>query len=194
MGYAKNLKMEFPFIKGSETTLGATLKYLRTRFTLDESTSNDPVFSGGQKTDAVTGDVGALVRKGSISTGLSFKNVTEPDFGLKESDRVPLETRFSGAYAGHFWFLENTTVAIDLVLVRNETNLCAGWENIFFNDQAAFRLGVNRDEFTAGLGWRYVAARPSLDLGFDYVYVLPLDMVDNQAATQRLTFNVRFGR
>lgn len=194
LGYARILKRELPFLKGSDVSFGANLKYMRTRYTLDAATAADPVFADGHKTDAWTGDLGTLVRKGPVTAGLAFQNVNEPSFGFQEKDQVPLITRLSGAYAGRLWFLENTTVALDLVFVRNSTRLCAGWENIFFKDQAAFRLGVNPDEFTTGLGWRYVAARPRLDLGLDYAYVLPLNTAENQAVTHRLSFNVRFGR
>ena len=194
LGYARDVGVEVPFIEGSDIALGVNLKYMRTHYTNDSSTTNDPVFAGGKKTDAVTGDIGALVRAGAVTTGLSFRNVTEPDFGFKESDRVPMETRLSGSYAGRLWFLDNMTLALDLVFTRDDTRLCAGWENVFFGDQGAVRLGVNPDEFTTGLGWRYVAARPALDLGIDYAYVLPLDMADNQSVTHRFSLNVRFGR
>lgn len=194
VGYARTLKTEFPFLTGSDVSVGANVKYMRTRYTLDESSAGDPVFADGNKTDAFTGDLGALVRKGPVAAGVTFQNLNEPNFGFQEKDQVPLTTRLSGAYGGHLWFLENATVALDLILVRNSTRLCAGWENFFFKDQAAFRLGLNPDEFTTGLGWRYVAARPRLDLGLDYAYVLPLNTAENQAVTHRLSLNIRFAR
>lgn len=194
LGYARAITRELPFLKGSDMLFGANLRYMRTRYTLDAAAAADPVFADGNNADGWTGDLGGLVRKGPVTAGLAFQNVNEPNFGFQEKDRVPLSTRLSGAYAGHLWFLENMTLALDLVLVQKNTRLCAGWENMFFKDQAAFRLGVTRDEFTTGLGWRYVAARPRLDLGLDYAYVLPLTMAENQAVTHRFSFNVRFGR
>jgi hypothetical protein len=194
LAYARRLNVEIPFLKGSDLSLGGNLKYMRTRYTLDEAAAQDPVFSDGRNTDAFTGDVGTLVQKGPITAGLAFQNINEPNFGLQERDQVPLTTRLSGAYAGRFLFLDKTTVALDLVFVRSSTRLNAGWENLFFNDQAAFRLGVNPDEFTTGLGWRYVAARPRLELGLDYAYVLPLDMAENQSVTHRFSIGIRFGR
>jgi hypothetical protein len=194
LGYARRMNVEIPFLKGSDLSLGGNLKYMRTRYTLDEATAQDPVFSNGRNTDAFTGDIGTLLQNGPITAGLAFQNLNEPNFGLQERDRVPFTTRLSAAYAGRLWFLEKTTIALDLVFVRNATRLNAGWENLFFNDQAAFRLGLNPDEFTTGLGWRYVAARPRLDLGLDYAYVLPLSMAENQSVTHRFSLDLRFGR
>lgn len=194
LGYARTIKKELPFLRGTDVSYGATLKYMRSRYTLDAATAQDPVFSDGHKADAFTGDIGGLVRKGPVTGGLAFQNINEPNFGLQEKDRVPLTTRVSGAYGGRFWFFENMALSLDLVLVQKTTRLCAGWENIFFKDQAAFRLGINHDEFTTGLGWRYIAARPRLDLGLDYAYVLPLNMAANQSVTHRFSLTVRFGR
>lgn len=194
VGYARGTGLKVPFVSGVDVSLGATLKFLRARYTLDSNVNNDPVFSGGKDQRALTGDVGALGRKGPVSVGLAFQNVNEPDFGFREKDRVPLQTRLSGAYEGRLWFMENTTLALELLVERDSTRLHAGWENIFFGDQAAFRLGANADEFTTGLGWRYVAARPELDLAFDYAYVLPLAAAENQSVTHRFTVNLRFGR
>lgn len=194
LGYGRKVPIPVSFLKKADVSFGANLKYLRTRYTLDDATSQDPVFSDGLKTSAVTGDIGTLVRVGPVATGLSFRNVTEPDFGLKESERVPLETRVSGAYTGDVLFFDNATVALELILVRDSTHLSAGWESHFFDDQAAFRLGANPDELTVGLGWLHALTRSPVTMGFDYAYVLPLSLAANQAVTHRFSFNVGFGR
>jgi outer membrane protein OmpA-like peptidoglycan-associated protein len=171
---------------------GASVKYLRNSFSLDQRSSIDPVFSGGRDQTAVGIDAGLLARLDQWSWGLSFLNLNEPAIGLVAKERVPLELRTGLAYtAPGFFVFDASSLSVDYVQRDGVKSVQAGTENWLLEKRAALRAGVNDREITFGLGFRH-ALNP-VDLMLDYAYVLPMRLTESTSRTHRLSLGVRFG-
>ena len=137
-------------------------------------------------------DVGLLAVKGPFRFGASVKNITEPDLGYIEVDRIPSELRSGFAYNGDIAFFENATVSVEYVQRDDDRDLHLGWENAFFKDHAFFRSGYNSRELTLGLGYKFVFSA-LWNIGLDYAYIIPLQLAEQNAVTQRMSIVIQFG-
>ena len=174
---------------------GANLKLLRRSFSTDDRTSgsNDAVFRGGRDSDAVTGDVGLMVRPNfSILPGLKFglagQNINEPNIGLAQTDRVPAKYTLGVAYQDLNFRLLNPAVDVSRRAGRTLVTLaCEGW---MMRDTFAFRVGGNEDQIGGGLGYQFRLFNGLL-MRLDYSLLWPLDG-EGTSGNHRLSLTTDF--
>lgn len=171
---------------------GLNLAYLRNSFSMDRYTEGDPVFAGGRARTAVTADAGLLGFWNRFSFGFAAQNLTRPDVGFKQADRVPMDLHFGTAYRRGLLFFEDVTLSLELSSRDGETELRGGWENWFFERKAAFRAGWNERALSFGFGYRFTMPSAS-DVGVDYTYQVPLALADEGAGSHRISVGMRFG-
>ncbi len=170
---------------------GANLKLLRRSFTASPS-NPDPVFAGGGESDAVTADLGVIVRPNfSLLPGLKFgfsgQNVTSPDIGLHETDRVPSRYALGIAYQDlkYQWF----NPAIDVSRRNGETLIGAAWEGWFAKNALAMRVGGDRTQLAGGLGYQFLIR--STVVRFDYAILWPLE-IEGTNGSHRISLTTSF--
>jgi|GEM_PF-826352 len=175
---------------------GANLKYLSHKYTLDKYSQNDPVFASGNSKGALTIDLGTLYRpqvfNENLALGLSLKNITQPDLGLKSKDVVPAELRLGGAYD----FSEDILAALDFSYrmqdwgsASDKFNVHIGGEFWFIDHLLALRAGANTTEVALGFGLN--PTLNNLDLQLDYGFIMPL-LVKESMGTHRISLTLRF--
>jgi len=206
LSYGKNLKDIIPRLL-PDFYLGMNLKYLEHGFTLDERTKTDAVFENGKSKYALTADIGLILIPYSIGTGrfcvgLSLKNVTNPNVGLKTRDKVPLEVRLGAAYRMTGYRIpgikvEDITIALDFDYRAQEwgetldkTNVHLGCEGWFFNRLVGLRAGGNINEITLGASLNKILTR-YLGLQVDYAFIVPLQ-IEETSGTHRVSLTARF--
>ena len=168
---------------------GATLRYLSQSYTLDQRTTNDPVFKDGSSQSDFALDAHAFVPEvpyvPSLSAGLSIRSINQPNVGFSESDKLPLEVALGAHYR---W--RNVAFPLDLVFRKSSLTPQLGVEALFFKDRLAVRGGTDTDQIGTGLGYKH-------DLGgnralvFDYTFLWPLKLQDT-SGSHRATLGVRF--
>ncbi len=185
------------FYRGPEDEMvlayGANLKYLKRTFDLDSDTSSDPVFRNGNGSDAFTADLGLILRPNfslapGLKIGLAAQNITEPDIGLAQSDRVPASYTLGLAYQDRDFRLINPT--LDITRRRGRTLVTAGWEGWFLRDAFAFRVGGNEDDLGAGLGYQFHLFSGVI-LRLDYSLIWPL-AVEDSGGSHRISLTTSF--
>jgi hypothetical protein len=171
---------------------GASLKLLRRAFSRDSRTDADPVFKSGGASDALTGDVGLIVRPDfailpGLKMGLAVQNVTNPDLGLAKEDRVPSRTTFGLAYQdlNYKWF----NPAIDISHRNGKTIVGAGWEGWFAKNTLAFRAGGDETQLAGGIGYQFMLKATAFRL--DYAILWPLQ-VDGTNGSHRVSLTTSF--
>jgi hypothetical protein len=183
LSYARNVGDFYtPF--DNALAFGMNVKYLRRGITLDAQTANDPVFASGDTASAFTVDAGFLVKpeEGPLTgwrLGLMGKNLTQPNVGFKDKDKVPVEWRLGLAYQSRLrpWLVP----AIDLTRRDRETGIHAGLESWLFKDTLGLRTGVNRDEASAGLSYYQVLGK-RLGFRLDYGFTIPFEVEDTSGS------------
>ncbi len=172
---------------------GGNIKMLRRSFSTDSRTDQDPVFKGGRDSSAVTGDVGFLFQPNfSLLPGLRFgaagQNVTSPNIGLAESDRVPARYSVGAAYRHSAFPLFNPSV--ELSRRNGRTLVAGGWEAWVAPDTLVLRVGGNADELAGGVGYQFdLFGR--LKMKLDYALIWPLN-VDGTNGTHRVSITSSF--
>jgi hypothetical protein len=178
---------------GRETVLayGANLKLLKRTFTASP-TNPDPVFASGGESDAVTADLGVIARPNfdilpGLKIGLSGQNITSPDIGLHETDRVPARYALGLAYQDlkYQWF----NPAVDVSRRDGKTLVGAAWEGWFAKNALAFRFGGDRTQLAGGLGYQFLIR--SVVVRFDYAILWPLQ-VEGTSGSHRLSLTTSF--
>ena len=177
---------------------GISIKYLGHKYTLDGRSVNDPVFAGGDSKYAVTADIGlfggAAVRglPNPVMAGLSIKNLTQPDIGLKSEDKVPMEATAGASYE----IKPGLKVAGDLSYRLQEwgkssdkMNVRLGGEMWLMNRMLGIRAGGNFSDICLGLGFSY--PMNTVELQFDYGFVYPMQVSQTQG-THRLSLSLRY--
>lgn len=177
----------------SKVSLGVNLKFLRRGISLDARTASDPVFAGGTTASGLTGDIGLLYKpdQGILEgwrLGLAAKNITRPDVGFGETDRVPLETRLGLAYQDKQ--RPYLVPALDLTHRNGTIGVAAGLESWLFHDTLGLRAGVNRDEGAAGISY-YQAFNKNFGLRLDYGIAVPY-YVQGTNGSHRLAITLYF--
>jgi hypothetical protein len=172
---------------------GANLKYLRRAFSTDQRTENDPVFQQGRDSGAMTGDLGLLFRPyfGSLpglKIGFAAQNITEPNIGLQETDRVPARYTLAFAYQDPRYRLLNP--AIDFTHRHGRTIIYGGIESWMLKDALSLRVGGNPDELGGGLGYQFRLFRQTL-MRLDYAIIWPIN-VSGTNGSQRLSITTNF--
>lgn len=172
---------------------GANLKMLTRSFSTDSRTSNDSVFNGGRKADAYTGDIGLMAHPNfallpGLKFGLAAQNITEPNIGLKDTDRVPAKYTLGVAYQDLRFRLLNPS--LDISKRDDRTLVTMGWEGWMMKDAFAFRLGGNEDELAGGLGYQF-KLKDGLFMRLDYALLWPL-AVEGTSGSHRLSLTIDF--
>jgi hypothetical protein len=190
--YARNLGDFIPQLDNA-LSLGTNLKYLRHSVSLDEATANDPVFSGGDSASALTFDLGVLYhpnegRLAGLRLALVGENLTRPNIGFREEDRVPIETRFGIAYQTPNvpWLVPS----LDISRRDGVTGVAAGVESWLFHNMLGLRGGVNRDEASAGISF-YQALGKRYGLRLDYGFTIPF-FIEGSGGSHRLALALYF--
>ncbi|MBN1384596.1 MAG: type IX secretion system membrane protein PorP/SprF [Elusimicrobia bacterium] len=192
--YAKGMDELIP-LKG--ISVGINLKYLNHSYTLDKRTEDDPVFEAGNSKGSITVDIGTLVKfnifNEDFSAGLSIKNITQPDVGLKTTDKVPLEWRTGLSYSMQNLSLLNineTIFAVDISLRDDDINPHFGCENWFLRKKLGFRFGANNREITTGFSYNKELF-DKLGFQFDYAFIWPLEIKETWGS-HRASISFRF--
>ncbi|MFH1784642.1 MAG: OmpA family protein [bacterium] len=173
-----------------EVALGANLKYMGYRYTLDSYAKTDPVFvSSGNDKSSFGFDAGIQIKPVDyLSVGLSVINLNQPDVGLKETEKLPVETRVG---AGVF-FSERTQAGFDISYLTDDLNFHVGLEHWLPTKVLALRCGANLQEIALGMGLRSEVSE-TFELQFDYSFIWPLE-VQETYGSHRLSLLARFGK
>jgi hypothetical protein len=174
---------------------GANLKFLKRSFSTDSriDATQDAVFAGGRESDAVTADLGLIYRPDwnflpGVKFGLSAQNITEPDIGLKDTDRVPAKYTLGLAYQDRDVRWLNP--ALDIARRDGRTLISAGWEGWFMQDIVAFRLGGDEDKLAGGMGYQFRLFK-SMFFRLDYALIWPLK-VEGTDGSHRMSLTTTF--
>ena len=192
LSYARNVGDFIPALDNM-LAFGINAKYLHRGISLDALTVNDPVFAGGDTAQAGTFDAGFLFKPDDgalegLRIALVGQNLTEPNVGFQEVDRVPAEYRLGFAYQSKMrpWLVP----ALDLTRRDGVSEADAGVESWLFHDTLGLRAGVGRDSGSAGISY-YQTINKKLGFRFDYGFQMPF-YVQGSAGNQRLALTVYF--
>jgi len=192
LSYAHYLGDVIPVLD-NQVSLGVNFKYLRRAFTLDSNTVSDPVFSAGDSRSAYTADAGLLWKpeEGTYEgwrAGLVAQNLTQPDMGFLQKEKVPLEYRLGLAYQSKErpWLVP----ALDFTRRDGVTGVAGGIESWLFNDALGLRAGANRDEASAGISYYQMLGKKN-GIRLDYSFTVPY-FVQDTSGSHRLQLSVYF--
>ncbi len=164
---------------GPRAYYGLNLKLLGHKYFPDEYTVADPVFVEGTSKNAISMDLGVLVKRQRFYFGLILKDINQPDVGIKDEDKVPMETRIGMGYnIGRFF------PCIDLSFRDKISSYCLGTECSL--KPVSLRGGVNMEELTGGFG---IAIKL---FQLDYSFIWPLS-VKGSNGTHRVSITMKFG-
>ncbi|MCG3204692.1 MAG: hypothetical protein KCHDKBKB_01407 [Elusimicrobia bacterium] len=172
---------------------GANLKLLRRAFSTDQRTDQDPVFQSGRDSQALTVDAGVIFRPHwqvlpGLKMGLSGQNLTEPNIGLADSDRVPMRISVGLAYQDRALPLINPSVEFSR---RDGRTLITGaWEAWLAPETLALRVGANADQAGGGIGYQFRLMN-KLAMRFDYAILWPLN-IDGSSGSHRVSISSAF--
>lgn len=169
--------------------LGATGKLLKRSFGSDLYTQIDPLFiKYGQDSTNYSADFGILYRpRPAYSFGLAFKDINQPNIGLGETERVPLEIR--GGFGYH---QRHLIFDIDLSRRSKDTFVALGIERWLFRVmglRAGFNAGSrNKRDVSAGMSYK------GSYFHVDYSFLFPLAGVESVSGTHRFAIGAKFGK
>jgi hypothetical protein len=171
---------------------GANVKLLRRSFSTDQRTDADPVFQSGRTSTVLTVDAGLLIRPQfplvpGLRIGAAAQNITRPNIGLAESDRVPMKLSLGLAYKDPALPLIGPTV--DVSRRDGRTLVGAGWEAWVAQDTLALRVGGNADEFGGGIGYKFKLR--STTMQFDYGLLWPINL-EGTSGSHRVSISAAF--
>ena len=169
--------------------LGGTGKFLKRSFGSDLYTQIDPLFiKYGQDTTNYSADIGLLYRpRPAYSFGFALKNINEPNMGLGETERVPLEIR-----TGFGYYQRQLLFDIDLYKKLNDNVVSIGIERWLFKVmglRAGFSAGSrNKRDVSAGMSYKgdYFSV--------DYAFLFPLAGVESISGAHRFAISLKFGK
>jgi len=149
----------------------------------------DPVFENGYSRTGFSTNLGLLYDLGKHhSFALTLNDVTQPNMGLADKDRIVLATKLGYAYRS-----SNFNMTSDLTFKRRDITISAGTEKWFMGKTLAVRggLGVGTREYASlslGASYRY-----SRLFQFDYSFVYPLRGISSFYGSHRFSLTLRFG-
>jgi len=190
--YARNMGDFFPILDNA-LALGVNLKYLRRSVTQDSFTAGDPVFAGGDTASAGTVDAGLLYHPNDgslqgVRLALVGMNLTQPDVGFGEVDRVPMETRLGIAYQAPQlpWLVPD----VDVSRRNGITTVAGGLESWLFHNTLGLRGGANSDEGSMGVSYFQMIGK-RFGLRLDYAYTIPY-FINDTGGSHRLALTLYF--
>ncbi len=172
---------------------GANLKFLRRAFSTDQRTDVDPVFQGGRDSNAVTFDLGLILHPHleslpGLKFGVAGQNLTEPNIGLSQTDRIPMRLAAGVAYQDPAMPLVNPSLDFSR---RNGRNLVSGaWESWLAKNTIALRIGGNADQIGGGVGYK-IQFFKSLDFQLDYALIWPFN-IEGTNGSHRVSITTSF--
>lgn len=196
--------------------IGINLKYLTHDYKIgkDPSFAANPVFANGTSAGNVTFDLGALYKVGrSVSLGIAGRNLTEPDVGLRSTDRVSSEFQGGAAWAFNPRWMFEADLAYKNAPERDfksKMEAAIGAEYRAWRVQrfgAVARIGINRD-FSADQkkAFKNVTAGFTLEsdlqnwlaIALDYAFLLNVNLAGgysevNQSGTHQIGISLLFG-
>ncbi|MFI5361804.1 MAG: hypothetical protein ACHQ49_07520 [Elusimicrobiota bacterium] len=172
---------------------GVTGKYLYQNYLAgSDAVAADPVFRNGTARSAFALDLGGIAPvTDALHVGLALRNLNQPDMGLASSDTVPRQVQAGLSYDFKPQALRLTAdytysaIQSGSLMERNVPGV--GLEKAFVNDMVKFRVGLNVDQFSGGVGLQLGS------LGVDYTFVLSRTLLANNAGSQLLGIRYRFG-
>lgn len=181
------------FVDRPILSYGANLKMLRRSFSTDSRTDQDPVFSGGRDSSALTGDFGVIYQPRfrlapGLRLGIAGQNVTDPNLGLQATDRVPARYSFGVAY--HQPNLPLFNPAFEISHRGSRTMVAGSWEAWVSPEVLALRVGGNADELSGGIGYQFELFS-KLRFKLDYALIWPLN-VDGSSGSHRVSISTSF--
>lgn len=184
--YAKRINDWLPELP-PKIYVGLNLKSLGYSWTLDDYAKSDPVFTdGGTSKSAFTVDMGALIKPyDRLAVGLAAKNLTQPNVGLKDADKVPMEIKAGVAYR-----YTPITPDVDVTLRDGVTRIHVGVESLLFNKVLGLRAGWNSTEVAFGFSFNGIRAQ-NFGLNLDYSFILPLE-IESSSGSHRVSVGIWF--
>jgi len=205
--YAREINDYLPRLT-PRVDLGLNLKFLSHGYTLDKYSSGDPVFAEGRSKANFTFDVGLLVKPNApkfsgLSIGVCVENITTPDVGIKDLDRVPLEAKVGLAYKLKGFKILKRIVVRDVMPAvgftyrfqdwgdfEDKMNLHIGLEGWFIDRLLGLRMGWNMSEVTFGFSFNKALAK-YFGVQVDYAFIFPLQIVETYGS-HRISLTARF--
>ena len=120
-----------------------------------------------------------------VKMGLVVKNINTPDVGLENKDIVPMEARLGIAFG-----FAKITPALDIGYRDNDVNVYVGAESALVGDTLVARLGGNKNEIDAGMGYKFNIR--TVGLGVDYAFRWPLQL-EGSSGSHRISLSMVFG-
>jgi hypothetical protein len=173
---------------------GVSAKYLRRGYTLDERTTDDPVFLNGSSRSAMTADAGIIVHPmlpalPGLDLGLSVKNLLPADMGFAKIENVPIETRLGGVYYWTPpWDMYSVSFSGEIVQRNDELTYSAGGE-CWVTTAFALRAGASSHEAACGISGEFPIGGIALRL--DYAFLFPFN-VEGSAGSHAASLSLRF--
>ena len=183
-----HLFKNIPYV--GDVAVGMSLRHLSQSYTLDQRTTNDPVFQEGRTKSDVAVDAHVYVPPvpvghGRVSTGISFRALNAPDVGFATAETLPVEIALGVQYQwGRYSF------PVDIVTRSGEVTPQFGVEALFLENRMAIRAGSDTNQVGAGLGYQH-QLNDRLGLSFDYAFLWPLELKET-SGSHRATVGIKF--
>ncbi|OGS47368.1 MAG: hypothetical protein A2539_07385 [Elusimicrobia bacterium RIFOXYD2_FULL_34_15] len=154
-----------------------------------EGVSGDPVFEKSSRTNSISGDLGLLyMYSNTLTFGFSAKNVTSPDIGLVNTEKLPISYRLGVSYNK-----TNYLLSLEAFNKNSDLNILTGAEKWFTDKNIGIRGGLLIG--SRRLGTITVGSSMKFDnLSFDYAFVWPLTGIKDTYGTHKISLNIKFGK
>lgn len=204
LNYANKLNQFFPNsndIFMENTFIGINLKYLGHSYYVS-SLVEDPVFKNGTSKYSFGLDIGIISKffvkesQKYFQAGLAIFNIIQPDVGLNTSDTVPVIIKCGSVYPlkEYKFFqsigIESPLISVAVTYKEEDFNFHIGWENKFFKNILALRLGTSLQSFNTGLGVNFVI-KNVMSFELDYAFSFPYYVIKS-VGNHRASFICRF--
>jgi len=172
-----------------ELLTGINLKKISHKYILDEDTEDDPVFLNKNSHSEYDLDAGVLVHyPNGLSMGIVFKHMLQPNVGMKDVDRVPMDI-----HLGFSKFLGGKLLtALDVSYRDGVYNYHLGFEGDVVSNKMVMRTGAHLREASMGFGYLY-NTEGGLELSFDYAFIFPFEL-EEKRVSHRISLNMGFGK
>lgn len=150
----------------------------------------DPVFASGYSKTNVAFDVASHYKfDRGFSMGLVLKNLNQPNTGLKDVNKLPLQINTGLCYS-----FKNNNILLDAEHKENESLISSGFESWLMKKRFALRAGLqigSRSLFNICCGLSYNLKK---NFRFDYAAALPQGGIKNTMGSHRISIVMFFGK
>ncbi len=170
--------------------VGLGLKSLGEKYSQDDYTRVDPIFSSGGKesVSAISADIGVIFNLiPRVFLGYSALDLNQPDVGLSEKQSLPRTQKLGLGYRHG-----SLQSGLDYTQRAGMWTVGSGLEKFIKGDRVALRGGIlfgkgSLSDLTAGLGFKIGQAR------LDYSVEYPLSGVEKVVGNHRVSIIFKFG-